>query len=49
MARLGALGIQSSEDLRRLERDFKKSPDQFILNRDAKSALFLPKYGFFMF
>ena len=47
LARLGALGIQSSEDLRRLEREFKESPDQFILNRDAKAALFLPKYGFF--
>jgi len=46
LARLAALGIRSSEDLRRLERDVKESPDQFIRNRDAKSALFLPKYGF---
>jgi hypothetical protein len=49
LARLAALGIQSSEDLRRLERDFKESPDHFIRNRDAKSALFVPKYGFFTF
>jgi hypothetical protein len=49
LARLAALGIQSRQDLQRLQRAVEESPHQFIRNRDTMSALFLHKYDYLSF
>jgi hypothetical protein len=49
LARLSALGIQSADDVRGLQRDLKENPSRFRQNSANHEGLFLPKYEYLSF